>query len=215
MFSKHRLPFERGLRRILPGGDTKKIALFRSSKLLIFTQLALRKTRRLEALLAPLVVLLVKRLQSKVSNSCSCTQSQPSPSRKTTFPAPMLPPLLPNELTLGRLTLGMITSLRALGASLRGLLVSPCGWYWYAASRPVFQGSVLSALPILFSLLEEVGLELKCQPARPKAPDMIARRTYETRSGQYIALSPQAVAHGSQWADFMAKKGVRRARGPS
>jgi hypothetical protein len=40
--------------------DTKEIALFRSSKLLIFTQLALRKSRRLEALLAPLVVLLVK-----------------------------------------------------------------------------------------------------------------------------------------------------------
>jgi hypothetical protein len=169
--------------------DTKEIALFRSSKLLIFTQLALRKTRRLEALLAPLVVLLVKRLQSKVSNSSSYIQNHPPSSPNAAFPAPMLLPLLPNKLTLGRLTLGMITSLRALGASLRGLLVSPCGWYWYAASRPVFQGSVPSALPILFSLLEEVGLELKCQPARPKAPDMIARRTCRTRSSQYIAAS--------------------------
>ena len=42
--------------------DTKEIALFGLQKLLIFTQLPLTETRRLEALLAPLVVLLVKRL---------------------------------------------------------------------------------------------------------------------------------------------------------
>lgn len=92
-------------------------------------------------------------------------------------------PTLPHESkqnnrkhTFGRFTFGIITSLSALGASFLGLLGSPCGWYWYWASPPVFQGSVPSALPILFSEDEEVGFEEKCQPARPKAPDMIARR---------------------------------------
>jgi hypothetical protein len=42
----------------------KRNRSIRPSKLLIFTQFPLSETRRLEALLAPLVVLLVKRLQS-------------------------------------------------------------------------------------------------------------------------------------------------------
>ena len=50
--------------------------------------------------------------------------------RNTASRASIHRPPSPYRLTLGRLTLGMITSLRALGASLRGLLVSPCGWYW-------------------------------------------------------------------------------------
>jgi hypothetical protein len=79
-------------------------------------------------------------------------------------------------LTLGRLTLGTMTSLRAEGASLRGLLVSPPGWYWYLASPPVFQGSESTAMATGFSDEEEVGLREKCQPARPKAPDMMVSR---------------------------------------
>lgn len=70
----------------------------------------------------------------------------------------------------------MMTSLRAEGASLRGLLLSPPGWYWYLASEPVFHGSEPGALETGFSDEDEVGLRLKCQPARPKAPDMIVRR---------------------------------------
>lgn len=78
--------------------------------------------------------------------------------------------------TLGKLTLGMMTSLRALGASLRPLELSPPGWYWYLASEPVFQGSLSTALETGFSDDDEVGLRLKCHPARPNAPDMIVRR---------------------------------------
>ncbi|KAI7421962.1 hypothetical protein KC332_g44 [Hortaea werneckii] len=63
-------------------------------------------------------------------------------------------------------TFGMITSFRALGASLRPRLASPCGWYWYLASLPVFQGSESGAWATRFSDEDEVGLRLKCQPAR-------------------------------------------------
>lgn len=80
------------------------------------------------------------------------------------------------SLTFGKFTLGMITSFNALGASLLPLLGSPPGWYWYLALPPVFQGSESSALLMMFSEDEEVGLREKCQPARPKAPDMIVRR---------------------------------------
>lgn len=81
-------------------------------------------------------------------------------------------------LTFGRLTLGMITSFNALGAFLLPLLESPPGWYWYAACSPVFHGSEPCTLATGFSEDEDVGLRLKCQPARPKAPDMMARRIY-------------------------------------
>jgi len=80
------------------------------------------------------------------------------------------------RLTLGKFTPGMITSFSALGASFFPLLLSPPGWYWYLASLPVFQGSEPGAMETLFSEEEEVGLREKCQPARPKAPDIIARR---------------------------------------
>ncbi|KAI6951505.1 hypothetical protein KC348_g49 [Hortaea werneckii] len=55
----------------------------------------------------------------------------------------------------------MITSFRALGASLRPRLASPCGWYWYLASLPVFQGSESGAWATRFSDEDEVGLRLK------------------------------------------------------
>ena len=114
---------------------------------------------RLVAVLAPLVVLLVKLLVEVLATQnsmCVCFQL----------------------LTLGRLTLGTITSLRAEGASLRGLMVSPPGWYWYLASPPVFQGSESAAMATGFSDEEEVGLREKCHPARPKAPDMMVSRIY-------------------------------------
>ncbi|KAI7508531.1 hypothetical protein KC364_g65 [Hortaea werneckii] len=79
---------------------------------------------------------------------------------------------------LFRFTFGIMTSFRALGASLRPRLASPCGWYWYLASLPVFQGSESGAWATRFSDEDEVGLRLKCQPARVKAPVMIARRIW-------------------------------------
>lgn len=91
-------------------------------------------------------------------------------------------------LTLGRLTLGTMTSFKAEGASLRALEVSPPGWYWYLASPPVFQGSESGAMLTGFSDEEEVGLREKCQPARPKAPDMMVRRIWKWLSVTVIAL---------------------------
>lgn len=81
----------------------------------------------------------------------------------------------------------MMTSFKALGASLFALVVSPPGWYWYLAFPPVFQGSESGALLTAFSDEEEVGLREKCQPARPNAPDMIVRRICAS-SGQQVLL---------------------------
>jgi hypothetical protein len=71
-----------------------------------------------------------------------------------------------------------MTSFKAEGASLRAFEVSPPGWYWYWAWLPVFQGSESGALLTGFSEEAEVGLREKCQPAMPKAPDMMARRIW-------------------------------------
>jgi hypothetical protein len=121
------------------------------------------RKNRLVALLAPLVVLLVQLLFQ--------TSATPSlPKQRNVIDAVYL--------TFGRLTFGIITSFKAEGASLRPRLGSPWGWYWYLAVPPVFQGSESPAWATLFSLLAEVGLRLKCQPARAKAPDMMAKRIY-------------------------------------
>lgn len=79
--------------------------------------------------------------------------------------------------TAGKLTLGMMVSFNALGASLGLALVSPPGWYWYLPVEPLIQGSEPCALATLASEEDDVGLREKCHPTRPKAPVMIARRT--------------------------------------
>lgn len=61
-------------------------------------------------------------------------------------------------LTLGRLTLGMMTVLRAEGASRGAWEVSPPGWYWYLPWLPEFQGSEPGTLATGFSEVAEVGL---------------------------------------------------------
>lgn len=58
--------------------------------------------------------------------------------------------------TLGRVTLGITTTLRAEGASFF-TLVSPPGWYWYGLEPPVFQGSLCSALETVRSEEALVG----------------------------------------------------------
>lgn len=102
------------------------------------------------------------------------------------------------QLTLGRVTLGMTTTLSAEGASFL-TLVSPPGWYWYGPTPPsCFQGSLPAALATARSEEALVGERAcncqhvktgargridvsgniqKCHPARPKTPLMIANRT--------------------------------------
>ena len=60
--------------------------------------------------------------------------------------------------TFGRFTFGITTVLSADGASFRGALGSPPGWYWYfPRPPPSFQGSLLGALATGASEEEEVG----------------------------------------------------------
>lgn len=70
----------------------------------------------------------------------------------------------------------MMTSFRALGADFLPLVLSPPGWYSYGPSLPVFHGSDPAIFDTECSEVDEVGCLLKYQPARPKAPDMMAKR---------------------------------------
>ena len=84
----------------------------------------------LVAVLAPLVVLVVERLNS-VSSGTICLG-------------------VDKGRTLGKVTLGMMTTFNAEGASFLGALRSPPGWYWYLPSPPPsFQGSLFSACAIV------------------------------------------------------------------
>jgi len=59
---------------------------------------------------------------------------------------------------LGRLTLGITTECRALGASLGAALGSPPGWYWYFPEVPDCHGAEFGAILTGCSDEEEVGL---------------------------------------------------------
>lgn len=63
--------------------------------------------------------------------------------------------------TLGRLTLGTMTTFKALGAFLAGLDLSPPGWYWYfesALPSSTCHGMEPSRIETLDSEEAEVGL---------------------------------------------------------
>lgn len=60
--------------------------------------------------------------------------------------------------TLGKFTLGTMTTLTALGASLGSACGSPPGWYWYLPSpAPVSHGMPELAMPTFSSEVEPVG----------------------------------------------------------
>lgn len=63
--------------------------------------------------------------------------------------------------TAGRVTWGTMTVFIALGASLKALLLSPCGWYWYLYILPPSssrsQGMELSLMRTLLSEVTDVG----------------------------------------------------------
>jgi hypothetical protein len=70
-----------------------------------------------------------------------------------------------SERTLGKVTLGMMTTFNAEGASFLGALRSPPGWYWYLPSPPPsFQGSLSSACAMVRCDEELVGFRAaECQ----------------------------------------------------
>jgi hypothetical protein len=128
--------------------------------------------------------------------------------------------------TFGSVTLGMITTLSADGASFLGALVSPPGWYWYLPSPPSScQGLLLGAWATDRSEEALVGeraakvsdvrgqgarprcvdaweLLQKCHPATPKMPLMMTRRT--CGCGLATARPSGDAASAAAWCDAEA-----------
>lgn len=86
--------------------------------------------------------------------------------------------------TLGRLTSGMTTTLRALGASLGAILESPPGWYLYLPSvEPVSQGIPSLARPMVASDVDLVGDRPvgHCMSNVSNFADMFPRWAYQSK----------------------------------
>lgn len=120
--------------------------------------------------------------------------------------------------TLGRVTLGMMTTLRADGASFFGALGSPPGWYWYLPEPPPSSHGLLLAASATrrseealvgdrAAVVSNAGIYTpgqarrrrgrlqKCHPATPKMPLMMASRTYSSGS----RLAPVLMASLLAW----------------
>jgi hypothetical protein len=114
--------------------------------------------RTLVTVLAPLVVLVVQMLSTKISLLSKVRSIvRARRVRVSKKKRPWNSGLHPR--TLGRVTSGTITTLTALGASLGAADLSPPGWYRYLPSvEPVSHGMPAEAIGTVFSDVDLVGV---------------------------------------------------------
>ncbi|KAJ8110707.1 hypothetical protein OPT61_g6511 [Boeremia exigua] len=86
-----------------------------------------------------------RRLSSRPCPTCCMRRGAPIGKSLTNARTDVVTATTEDWHTLGSVTLGITTTLRAEGASFF-TLVSPPGWYWYGLEPPDFQGSLCSAL---------------------------------------------------------------------